>query len=113
MLYREIPTKTKDLFLCCMFFFTYCFSEKESKEASPNKHHVTEQLYLASRTLGMAPSMLGMFLNAISGISFIYSLEVGNLDLLQVVGKKYNIFPNWWWKIGIYHGRIRKTSPKN
>lgn len=35
-----------------------------------------------------------------------------NLDLLQVVGKKYNIFPNWWWAIGIYHGRIRKNMTK-
>ena len=41
----------------------------------------------------MAPSMWGMFLNEISGISFFYSLEVGNLDLLQLVGKKYNNSP--------------------
>ena len=40
----------------------------------------------------MAPSMLGMFLNEISGISFIYSLEVGNLDLLQWLGKNTTYF---------------------
>ena len=73
-----------------MFFFAFGNGIQRS---FPQQTPCDGTIVSSVRTLGMAPSMLGMFLNEISGISFFYSLEVGNLDLLQLVGKKYNNSP--------------------